>query len=200
MDLRPVTLEGRHVRLEPLSVNHLRGLIEAAREWGLTAERIREGIEAAIRDQVAGTALPFATIDVPTGQVAGSTRFRDAAPAHRRVEIGSTWLGAPWRRTALNTEAKLLMLEHAFVVLGCERVEFRADADNAASRRALTRIGAKEEGTLRRSKVDGGESRDVVVYSIIALEWPGVRERIRALLAAPRTAPPAVPLPNERRI
>ena len=184
MYLRSVTLEGAHVRLEPLSLDHLRGLTAAAQEWGLTAERLREGIEAALRDQAAGTALPFATIHAPTCQVAGSTRFRDAAPAHRRVEIGSTWLGAAWRRTVVNTEAKLLMLEHAFEVLGCARVEFRADAINTASRRALARIGATEEGTLRLYTVDaGGESRDVVVYSIIAPEWPTVRERIRALLA-----------------
>jgi RimJ/RimL family protein N-acetyltransferase len=187
MDLRPVTLEGTHVRLEPLGVDHLHGLVEAGREWDLTAERMLEGIEAALRDQAAGTALPFATIDRATGQVAGSTRFRDAALDQRRVEIGSTWLGGPWRRTALNTEAKLLMLEHAFDVLGCERVEFRADADNTTSRRALARIGATEEGTLRRYAVGiGGESRDLVVYSIIAPEWPGVRRHICDLLAAPR--------------
>jgi RimJ/RimL family protein N-acetyltransferase len=187
MDLRPVTLKGTHVRLEPLSVDHLGGLVEAGREWGLTVDRMRDGIEAALRDQAAGTALPFATIDVRSGQVAGSTRFRDAAPAHRRVEIGSTWLGAPWRRTGLNTEAKLLMLEHAFGMLGCERVEFRVDAANTTSRRALARIGASEEGTLRRHTAGyGGEPRDVVIYSIIAPEWPGVRARICDLLATPR--------------
>lgn len=185
VDLSPVTLEGAHVRLEPLGLEHVPGLVEAAREWGITRARVQEDVEAALRDQAAGTALPFATIHSPTGRVAGGTRFRDAAPQHRRVEIGSTWLGAEWRRTGANTEAKLLMLEHAFGALGCGRVEFRADVDNVASRRALSRIGAVEEGTLRHYVVvAAGEARDMVVYSIIESEWPVVRQRLRALLRA----------------
>jgi RimJ/RimL family protein N-acetyltransferase len=185
VDLSPVTLEGAHVRLEPLSLEHLSGLVEAAREWGFTPARVQEDVEAALRDQAMGTALPFATVHQPTGRVAGGTRFRDASPQHRRVEIGSTWLGGEWRRTGVNTEAKLLMLEHAFGALGCGRVEFRADLGNLASRRALSRIGAVEEGTLRHYVIDAaGEARDIVVYSIIEPEWPVVRERLRALLRA----------------
>jgi len=183
MDLRPITLEGSYVRLEPLSLQHLDGLVAAGREWELTPERMREGIEAALRDQAAGVAIPFATIHIPSSQVVGSTRFRDAVPAHRRIEIGSTWIGAPWRRTAVNTEAKFLMLEHAFERLGCVRVEFRADAANEASRRALIRIGAVEEGTLRSYAITAGEARDIVSYSIVAREWPDVRARMRELLA-----------------
>jgi RimJ/RimL family protein N-acetyltransferase len=183
MDLRPVTLEGSHVRLEPLSFQHLDGLVAAGREWDLTRERMREGIEAALRDQAAGVAIPFATIHIPSSQVVGSTRFRDAVPAHRRIEIGSTWIGAPWRRTAVNTEAKYLMLEYAFERLGCVRVEFRADAANEASRRALIRLGAVEEGTLRSYVMTAtGEARDIVSYSIVAREWPHVRARVRELL------------------
>ena len=186
MDLSPVTLQGAHVRLEPLSLEHIPGLVEAAREWGLTRARVQEDVEAALRDQAAGTALPFATVHLPTGRVAGGTRFRDAAPQHRRVEIGSTWLGVEWRRTGVNTEAKLLMLEHAFGALGCGRVEFRADVGNVPSRRALLRIGAAEEGTLRRYAVDSaGGAHDIVVYSIIEPEWLAVRERLRALLRRP---------------
>jgi RimJ/RimL family protein N-acetyltransferase len=184
MDLRPITLEGAYVRLEPLTFQHLDGLVAAGREWELTPERMREGIEAALRDQAAGVAIPFATIHRASGQVVGSTRFRDAVPAHRRIEIGSTWIGAPWRRTALNTEAKYLMLEHAFERLGLVRVEFRTDAANEASRRALIRLGAVEEGTLRSYAMTASdEARDVVSYSIIAREWPDVRARVRELLA-----------------
>ena len=190
MHLRPVTLEGSYVRLEPLAFHHLEGLVAAGREWDRTPERVWEGIEAALRDQAAGTAIPFATIHTTSGHVVGSTRFRDAVPAHRRVEIGSTWVGAPWRRTVVNTEAKYLMLEHAFERLGCVRVEFRVDAVNVASRHALARLGAVEEGTLRSyALTPAGEPRDIVWYSIIAPEWPVVRARVRDLLA--RSYPPA---------
>ena len=183
MVLAPVTLQGAHVRLEPLAPHHLGALVEAAGEWGITPDRMRDAIADALRDQAAGTALPFATVAVASGRVVGSTRLRDAVPAHRRVEIGSTWIGAPWRRTAVNTEAKLLMLEHAFDRLGCVRVEFRVDAGNEPSRQAVRRLGAVEEGTLRSYVVTaGGEARDVVSYSIVAAEWPSVRARLRALL------------------
>lgn len=186
MDLRPVTLEGANVRLEPLTLGHVPGLVAAAREWNFPPARVREDVEAPLRDQASGTALPFATVHAPTGRVAGGTRFRDAVPRHRRVEIGSTWLGAEWRRTALSTEAKFLMLEHAFGSLGCGRVEFRVDVDNAASRRALERIGAAQEGILRRYLVNAaGEARDIVVYSIIEPEWPAVREHLLTLLRRP---------------
>src|SRR4051812_38403949 len=141
MDLRPLTLEGSHVRLEPLSLQHLDGLVAAGREWDLTPERMREGIEAALRDQAAGVAIPFATIHIPSSQVVGSTRFRDAVPAHRRIEIGSTWIGAPWRRTAVNTEAKYLMLEHAFERLGRGRGGVPGGGGNEAARRAPPRPG-----------------------------------------------------------
>jgi N-acetyltransferase len=184
MDLRPLTLEGAHVRLEPLALAHLDALVGAGREWGLTPERVREGIEAALRDQAAGTALPFATVHRASGRVVGSTRFRDAVAAHRRVEIGSTWVAAPWRRTAVNTEAKYLMLTHAFERLGCGRVEFRVDAENHVSRGAVLRLGATEEGTLRHYAVTAaGEARDIVSYSVIAPEWPAVKARLEARLA-----------------
>ena len=187
VDLQPLTLEGVHVRLEPLALRHLDRLVDAGREWELTPERMRAGIEAALRDQAAGTALPFAIVHRTSGAVAGSTRFRDAAPAHRRLAIGSTWVGAPWRRTAVNTETKYLLLAHAFGALGCVRVEFRVDAGNEVSRRAVLRIGAREEGTLRSYSITAqGEIRDVVSYSIIAAEWPDVKARIEEILGARR--------------
>ncbi len=183
VDLTPVTLEGSHVRLEPLGLQHLDGLVSTGEEWGLTRSRVREGIEAALRDQMAGSALPFAAVLQSTGVIVGSSRFRDALPEQRRVEIGSTWVGAPWRRTAVNTEAKYLMLNHAFEYLGCVRVEFRTDSSNEISRRALVRIGAREEGILRNHAITpAGEVRDVVLYSIIDREWPQVARALLELL------------------
>jgi RimJ/RimL family protein N-acetyltransferase len=187
MDVRPVTLEGRHVRLEPLTLGHVGPFREAAREWGLTLEQVREGVEDALRRQSEGTSLPFATIERGSGAVVGGTRFLRITPEHRRLEIGSTWVAAPWRRTAVNTEAKLLMLEHAFERLGCVRVEFLVDALNETSRKAVLRIGAAEEGTLRSYVVTReGEARDAVIYSIVAREWPALKTRLREMLSRPR--------------
>ena len=183
MHLTPVILEGRHVRLEPLGFHHLDALVDAGREWDITPERMRDGIASALRQQAEGTTLPFATVNLASGEVAGSTRFLRFVPEHRRVEIGSTWVGAPWRRTAVNTEAKLLMLEHAFERLGCVRVELMADALNEVSRAAILRLGATEEGTFRNYLVAGGEVHDAVFYSIIDAEWPAVRARLHALLS-----------------
>lgn len=165
-------------------LHHAAAFCEAGREWNLTPEKIREGIESALRQQAGGTALPFATVEKSSGQVVGGTRLLHIVPEHRRLEIGSTWIAKPWRRTAINTEAKFLMLEHAFERLGCVRVEFMADALNEVSRKAILRLGAKEEGTFRSYIVgEGGEIRDAVFYSIIAPEWPSVRARLREMLA-----------------
>lgn len=184
MDLRPIVLEGGYVRLEPLTLDHVEGFCEAGREWNLTLEKVRDGIESALRQQAAGKSLPFATVDKSSGKVVGGTRFLNIVPEHRRLEIGSTWLAQPWRRTAINTEAKLLMLEHAFERLGCVRVEFMADALNEISRQAILRLGAKEEGTLRNYIVRAeGEIHDAVFYSIIESEWPSIRARLQRMLA-----------------
>jgi RimJ/RimL family protein N-acetyltransferase len=193
MELAPITLEGRHVRLEPLSPAHLPGLWEAARApelWRFTMTRIgdRADLERyvgdALADQARGTSLPFATVDRASGRVAGSTRFLNASPRDLRVEIGHTFLAPGFQRTALNTEAKLLMLRHAFEVLGCVRVEFRASAHNAPSRSALRRIGAVEEGVLRRqARLPDGTWRDTVFHSVLDHEWPAVQARLESLLA-----------------
>jgi RimJ/RimL family protein N-acetyltransferase len=193
IDLTPLTLEGRTVRLEPLGAAHLDGLCAAGLDpslWRLTVARIatrddmQRYMEDALTDQRAGSALPFATISRASGEVIGSTRFGSAVPEHRRVEIGWTWLSPKWQRTAANTEAKYLMLRHAFEVWRCNRVEFKTSALNERSRAAIRRIGATEEGIFRRHMVnEDGSLRDSVYFSIIAEEWPGARERLEAMLA-----------------
>ena len=184
MDIKPIVLEGQHVRLEPLTLHHAAAFCEAGREWDLTPEKVQEGIESALRQQAQGVTLPFATVEKSSGRVVGGTRFLHIVPEHRRLEIGSTWISQSWRRTAINTEAKFLMPEQAFETLGSVRVEFMTDALNEVSRTAILRLGAKEEGTFRNYIISGdGEIHDAVVYSIIEAEWPVVRSRLREMLA-----------------
>jgi RimJ/RimL family protein N-acetyltransferase len=198
MDLSPVVLEGDTVRLEPLGLHHLGALCAVGLEpalWALTQTRIetcddmRRYVEAALVEQHAGTALPFATVERATGAVVGSTRFGSASHEHHRVEIGWTWIAPRWQRTAANTEAKYLMLRHAFETMGCRRVELKTNARNARSRAAMRRIGATEEGVLRKHMVmPDGSARDSVFFSVIDDEWPAVRERLTGLLARGRSA------------
>jgi len=193
--VEPLTLEGRAVRLEPLGGAHLEGLCEigldeALWRWTLghvrTREDMRAYLEVALNGRTEGTTLPFAILAQPSGQVVGSTRFGNIDRENRRVEIGWTWIGRRWQRTAVNTEIKYLMLRHAFETLGCVRVEFKTDTLNQTSRRAILRLGAKEEGILRRHMItDGGRIRDTVYYSIIDGEWAAVKARLEAKLAAP---------------
>lgn len=190
--LEPVVLEGEHVRLEPLSVGHLDDLSAVAFDpeiWRWTSERamsreeLRAYIERALAAARSGTALPFATVSRAAGRAVGSTRFASLDAPNRRVEIGWTWLGRDWQRTATNTEAKYLMLTHAFERLGCVRVELRTDVQNARSRAAIRRIGASEEGILRKHAITStGRIRDDVYYSILDDEWPGVKERLEERL------------------
>jgi len=180
MVVGPVTLEGRLVRLEPLARGHLDGLCAAGLQgdvfrWMPTPidsrEEMAAWVDAALEAQAAGTALPLATV-------------------HRRLEIGWTWVGRPWQRTPINTEAKLLMLRHAFETLGANRVELKTDALNAPSRAAILRLGAAEEGTFRSHMIlPGGRVRDTVYYSLIAPEWPAVRDRLGAMLDRPWPRP-----------
>ena len=195
MNLEPIVLEGRHVRLVPMTPEHVPALWEAGNDpalWRLTMSQpaseadMRAFVDAALRAQAAGTALPFVTTEAATGRVVGSTRFGNVEAAHRREEIGWTWIAAPWQRTAVNTEAKLLMLRHAFESLGCVRVELKTDVLNERSRRAILRIGAREEGILRKHQItDGGRIRDTVYFSIIDDEWPVAKARLERMLAAP---------------
>ena len=192
MLLTPVTLEGRHVRLEPLAKAHLAALCAIGLDpelWELipyrvaTPEDMAAYIQTVLDLQAAGSALPFATVHAPTGQVIGSTRYLNIDRANRRVEIGATWIAAPWRRTAVNTEAKYLMLRHAFETLSCIRVELKTDSLNQRSRNAIRRIGATEEGTLRQHMITwSGRLRDTVYFSILDSEWPRVKRDLEEKL------------------
>ncbi len=195
IDPRPVTLEGRHVRLEPLSLAHhdrlcAVGLDAELWRWGLstlaTPADMRAYIETALAWQAQGTAVPFAIVARATGQVVGSTRYANIERADRRLEIGWTWLARAAQRTPANTEAKYLLLRHAFEVLGCIRVEFKTDVLNEPSRAALLRIGAKQEGILRSHMVTAsGRIRDSMYFSIVADEWPAVKAGLEQKLARP---------------
>ena len=187
-------LTGRQVRLEPLSLKHLDGLCAIGLDaslWQWTTNRLRDREEmrdyigTALDEQQRGVSLPFATVLTATGQTVGSTRFANMDLKNRRVEIGWTWIGVPWQRTAVNTEAKYLMLCHAFETLGCQRVEFKTDALNSRSRQAILRLGAKEEGVLRKHMVTySGRLRDTVYFSILDDEWPSVKTALQAKLEA----------------
>jgi RimJ/RimL family protein N-acetyltransferase len=191
----PVTLEGLRVRLEPLSLErHFDGLLAIGTDpdlwkWTLNvvaiAEDLRRYLDDALREQSEGRSLPFATIDRATGTVAGCTRFGNIEPRHRKTEIGWTWVGRAFQRTHVNTEAKYLMLRHAFETWDCLRVELKTNVLNRRSRDAMLRIGAVEEGILRSHAIsDRGAVRDTVYYSILASEWPAVRERLLTTMRA----------------
>ncbi|HLF29039.1 MAG TPA: GNAT family protein [Anaerolineae bacterium] len=195
MLIEPITLTGRTIRLEPLSLDHHTrlcevGLDEEIWRWTTalvrTPDDMRAYLETALKWQAESTALPFVTIEQSSGRAVGSTRFGNIDRANRRVEIGWTWIGLKWQRTSVNTEAKYLMLRHAFETWGCIRVELKTDSLNARSRAAILRIGAQEEGTLRNHMItDSGRLRHSVYYSIIDSEWPEVKTRLEEKLARP---------------
>jgi RimJ/RimL family protein N-acetyltransferase len=197
MNISPVTLEGRHVRLEPLSTAHAAALCEVGLDedlWRWTTTRIstpaemRAYIETALDEQQRGVSLPFVTVHRETGRPVGSTRFGSIDVAHRRLEIGWTWVGRNWQRTPVNTEAKYLMLRHAFETLSAVRVELKTDSLNERSRRAIGRIGATEEGTLRNHMITHtGRLRHSVIFSVIDAEWPQVKSALEDKLSRPYT-------------
>jgi N-acetyltransferase len=192
MDISPVILEGQYVRLEPLSQAHEESLIAAANDgelWNSTVTIVPSRasmaayIATALDAQAQGRELPFVIVGKSTGQVVGSTRFYRIEREHRRVVIGYTWLAASAQRTGVNTEAKLLLLTHAFERLRCIRVEFTTDVLNEQSRTAILRLGAKQEGVLRNHMVmPNGRLRDSVCFSIIEAEWPEVKARLESKL------------------
>jgi RimJ/RimL family protein N-acetyltransferase len=191
-----VTLEGRHVRLEPLSQSHHAGLTavglgEELWRWiptpVRTAEEMAAYIATALEEQARGVSLPFAQIEKSSGRAIGCTRYGNIDRTHHRVEIGWTWVARDWQRTAMNTEAKYLLLRHAFESLGCMRVELKTDLLNEKSRAAILRIGAKEEGIFRNHMITAsGRIRHTVYFSIIDSEWPAVKARLETKLNSPK--------------
>jgi RimJ/RimL family protein N-acetyltransferase len=189
MDVVPVTLEGRFVRLEPLAERHAEDIAEAASKdlfayhfppAELTADGFRAQIAAL---DAAPDFVPFATVLRETGRAVGMTAFLDIRPAHRGLEIGFTWIGRPWQGTAVNPEAKWLQLRHAFEALGAVRVQLKTDARNVQSQNALAKLGATREGTLRKHMLlADGTFRDTVMYSITDDDWPRVRGALEARL------------------
>lgn len=192
LQIQPVTLHGRHIRLEPLTLDHHDGLCEIGLDADLwrwipfqvkSREEMSDYIRQALQWQTDGTALPFATVEQSGGRVVGCTRYMNIDKPNRHVEIGSTWVGKSWQRTVVNTEAKYLMLRHAFETLGCFRVELKTDALNQRSRNAILRIGASQEGIFRKHVVCwDGRLRDSVYFSIIDSEWPEVKARLEEKL------------------
>lgn len=188
----PVTLEGKFVRLEPLRHDHADLFWQVAKDdledifrWipysVKTQQDFQRLVEKAFEEQQRGESIVFATVERASGRTIGSTRYMNIDRVNQRVEIGSTWIAPAWQRTAVNSEAKYLMLRHAFEQWKCIRVELKTDALNQKSRNAILRIGAKEEGTLRRHLMTWtGRVRDTVYFSILDREWAEVKERLKA--------------------
>jgi RimJ/RimL family protein N-acetyltransferase len=195
--LTPLTLSGTYARLEPLSQVRHDELVEAVKDgelWKLwytfipPPEEMRADIDKRLEQQQRGSMLPFAVVDPATNRAVGMTTYMNVDAAHRRVEIGSTWYRRSVQRTPLNTECKLMLLQHAFESLGCIAVEFRTHYFNTPSRRAIERVGAKLDGILRNHRLSSdGTLRDTCVYSIIATEWPTVKSHLRYQLEKVRT-------------
>jgi RimJ/RimL family protein N-acetyltransferase len=196
MDPRPITLTGRHVRLEPLQLEHadacLAALVVAPEIWQWrtmpapqTVAEMQQLLAADLEAQAQGTGIAFAQVALPLGRAVGVTTYLNISRRDRGLEIGATWLGKPWQRTGINTEAKYLLLRHAFEDQGAVRVQLKTDLRNRQSQAAIERLGAVREGVLRKHMLaQGGFIRDSVMYSIIEEEWPTVKARLELLLAA----------------
>lgn len=192
MIVTPVTLDGKHVQLEPLLAAHHAALTEIGLDEDLwrwipvpvrTPEEMSAYIEAALAEQARGVSLPFTIVEKSSGKPVGCTRYGNIDRVHRRVEIGWTWVAKPWQRTAVNTEAKYLLLRHAFETLGCIRVELKTDSLNEKSRAAILRIGARQEGIFRNHMITAsGRIRHTVYFSIVDNEWPAVKARLEQRL------------------
>jgi RimJ/RimL family protein N-acetyltransferase len=193
--ISPFSLEGTYVRLEPLRPEHaamfwelVKNEIESLFRWIpyrlKSVEDFQEFTRQVLDEQERGVSVPFATYKRDSNQLVGTTRYMNMDLANRKVEIGSTWIAPPWQRTVVNTEAKYLMLSHAFEVWNCLRVELKTDALNQRSRQAILRLGAKEEGTLRKHMLTyDGRQRDSVYFSILNTEWPDVKARLESKLS-----------------
>ncbi|MGE3539274.1 MAG: GNAT family N-acetyltransferase [Candidatus Tectimicrobiota bacterium] len=194
MQIEPVTLTGTHVRLEPVCLAHVPALWQAGAHEAIwrylpyamrSEDDMRTYMAAELARQAAGAVLRFSTIAQALGQPVGSTSYLNIDRQHRRLEIGGTWITPAWQRSPINTEAKYLQLRHAFETLGCIRVEFKTDALNTPSRRAIARLGATEEGIFRNHMImPDGRLRHSVYFSIVQEEWPTVKQRLEDLMAA----------------
>jgi RimJ/RimL family protein N-acetyltransferase len=193
MNLQPVTLEDRGVRLEPLTTEHHDDLIAVASDgklWELWytnvphPDQMRTYLEATSVDQEAGRRLPWVVRELESGRVVGTTSYHDIVMPIGRVEIGHTWYASSWHRTHINTTCKLLLLRHAFETLECKVVGLRTDGFNFRSQRAIEALGAKKDGVLRHHKIrQDGTVRDTVMYSILFGEWPDVKRNLEFRLA-----------------
>jgi RimJ/RimL family protein N-acetyltransferase len=189
MEVKPVVLQGKHVRLEPMTKAHIPGLAEIGVGqdfWDFmlygkmeTEEDMANWVRDILSRAEKGADLPFAVIHLASGRVAGATRYLNIVPHDRGLEIGGTWYGLEFQRTAANTECKYLLLKYAFETLNCIRVQFKTDLRNERSQRAIERIGAKREGVLRNHMIlPDGRYRDSVFYSILDTEWPWVKKKL----------------------
>ncbi|MBB5714732.1 GNAT family N-acetyltransferase [Sphingomonas aerophila] len=184
------TLAGRHVTLRPLEAGDMDALVQVASAGGLwntfyaNVAQLKDApnwMARTFADRDTGRAMPFAVLGA-AGEVVGTTRFMRMNPAHRRLEVGGTFYAKAVQRTGVNTETKLLLLNHAFAVLGCQCVQIRTDALNRRSQAAIERLGARKDGLLRGHQIVAGRLRDTIVYSILDREWPGVQANLRFLL------------------
>jgi len=193
MNPAPIVLKGENARLEPLDAKHAAGLFAIGQDEKIWRYLLRPKLESvtdalsfvedALRMAATGSQLPFAIIDQKNNQVAGSTRYLDIRPNDRAIEIGSTWLGRDFQRTAINTECKYLLLRHAFEDLGAVRVTLKTDGRNEQSQRAIERLGAVREGVLRKHMaLWDGYIRDTVYYSVLDSEWPKIKQRLEGFL------------------
>jgi RimJ/RimL family protein N-acetyltransferase len=193
MEVKPVVLSGKHARLEPLTEVHIPGLAEIGvgqNFWHFmlygdmsTEADMRNWVLDILGRAEKGTDLPFAAIDLASGHVAGATRYLNILPKDRGLEIGGTWYGAEFQRTAINTECKYLLMTHAFETLGAIRVQLKTDSRNERSQKAIERIGAKKEGVLRNHMIlPDGYFRHSVFYSILDTEWPDVKKNLEAMM------------------
>ena len=193
-EIKPVVLTGKHVRLEPMTLEHVEGLAEIGVGHGFwdfmvygkmeNAEDMRGWVSDILARAERGTDLPFVAIHLASGRVAGATRYLNIMPNDRGLEVGGTWYGLDFQRTAVNTECKYLLFKHAFETLGAIRVQLKTDSRNERSQRAIERIGAVKEGTLRNHMIlPDGIIRHSVFYSILDSEWGGVKKRLEERLA-----------------
>jgi len=199
--ISPFTLEGEHVRLDPLRPEHVAPLWALAKDYLRdifqwipyrleTLDDFHKFNQQVLEEQKRGLTVPFVTIERSSGQIVGTTRYMNMDLANRKVEIGSTWVAPPWQRTIINTEAKYLMLGHAFDTWNCLRLELKTDALNQRSRTAILRLGAKEEGTLRKHMLTwNGRQRDSVYFSILDTEWPSVKTSLETKLRRGKSQP-----------